>query len=144
MIVSDDATIAHLLRTCRTVAIVGLSDNESRPSFNVAKYLLEKGYGVIPVNPKVKDVLGQTCYPDLLAIPESIEIDIVNCFRKSADIAAIVDEIVQLKSAPKVLWTQLGVFCDDSAQRAHAAGLSVVMDRCLKIEHARLTPDLRF
>jgi predicted CoA-binding protein len=131
---TDINTLRRILREAKTIAIVGLSANWYRPSFFAAKYLQEHGYRVIPVNPVYKEVLGETCYPSLKDVPEKI--DIVDCFRKSEDIEPIAKEAIEI-GAP-VLWLQLGVTNEKVAAEARAAGLEVVQDRCVKIEHGRL------
>ena len=118
----------------KTIAVVGLSANWWRPSFFAAKYMQEHGYRMIPVNPQYPQVLGQKCYASLKEIPEKV--DIVDCFRRSEDIAPIADEAIAIGA--KVLWMQLGVINHEAADKARKAGLDVVMDRCVKIEHARL------
>jgi len=134
MIVDDIAGLRRILMENRVIAVVGLSANWNRPSYFAAKYLLEHGYTIIPVNPGQREILGQKCYPSLTDIPGSV--DIVDCFRKSEDIPPLVDEAVAIGA--KVLWLQLGVIHREAAARAAAAGLAVVMGRCVKIEHARL------
>jgi predicted CoA-binding protein len=114
--------------------VVGLSANWYRPSYFAAKYMLEHGYTVIPVNPAYTEVLGQKCYPSLREVPQKV--DIVDCFRRSEDIPDIVKDAIAISA--RVLWMQLGVVNPDAARQAEAAGLEVVMDRCLKIEYARL------
>ena len=130
---SDDA-LRQLLQDTRTIAIVGLSANESRPSYGVARYLQQHGYRIIPVNPAYDEVLGQKSYPDLRSIPEPV--DMVDIFRKPEEVPPLVDEAVAIGA--KSFWMQLGVVNRDAARKAEAAGLRVVMDRCVKIEHARL------
>ena len=130
----DIQTLRRILKTNHTIAIVGLSANWYRPSNFAAKYMMEHGYRVIPVNPSYQEVLGEKCYPSLRDIPEKV--DIVDCFRKSADIPPIADEAIAIGA--RVLWMQIGVIDQASAAKARAAGLDVVMDRCVKIEHARL------
>jgi len=130
----DIQTRRRSLKTNHTIAIVGLSANWYRPSNFAAKYMMEHGYRVIPVNPSYQEVLGEKCYPSLRDIPEKV--DIVDCFRKSADIPPIADEAIAIGA--RVLWMQIGVIDQASAAKARAAGLDVVMDRCVKIEHARL------
>ncbi|TRZ97488.1 MAG: CoA-binding protein [Rhodocyclaceae bacterium] len=134
MIVDDIAGLRRVLLDNRVIAVVGLSANWNRPSFFAAKYMLEHGYTIIPVNPGQSKILGLKCYPSLTAIPGKV--DIVDCFRKPADISPLADEAIAIGA--KVLWLQLGVINQEAAQRADAAGLDVVMDRCVKIEHARL------
>jgi len=134
MIVDDIAGLRRILAENRVIAVVGLSANWNRPSYFAAKYMLEHGYTVIPVNPGQSEILGQKCYPSLRDIPEAVEI--VDCFRKPEDIPPLVDDALAIGA--KVLWLQLGVINPDAAQRAATAGLEVVVDRCVKIEHARL------
>jgi predicted CoA-binding protein len=130
----DDAdTLRRLLRSARTIAVVGLSAQWHRPSYFVAKYLQEHGYRVIPVNPTYPEILGEKSYKRLADIPERI--DVVDCFRKSSEIPAIADEAIAIGA--KVLWMQLGVENAEARRKAEAAGLEVVENRCMKIEHAR-------
>lgn len=131
---TDIETLRRILSTYKRVAVVGLSANWWRPSYFAAKYLLDHGFQVIPVNPQYQEVLGQKCYPDLRAIPEPVEI--VDCFRKSEDIPPLAEDAIAIGA--KVLWMQLGVVNEAAARKAQAAGLEVVMDRCMKIEYARL------
>lgn len=131
----DDADgLRRLLAETRTIAVVGLSANWYRPSYFAAQYMLEHGYRIIPVNPAYDEVLGQKCYPSLSAIPEPV--DMVDCFRKAVDIPPLVDDAIAIGA--KSVWMQLGVINEAAARRAEAAGLAVVMDRCVKIEYARL------
>jgi predicted CoA-binding protein len=123
----------RILERYRRIAMVGLSSNPFRPSHFAAVYLISEGYDVVPVNPRESTVLGRTSYPDLSAIPGPIEV--VNIFREPAAVPAIVEEAIGLEA--KVIWMQLGVIHAEAAERARAAGLEVVMDRCMKIEHAR-------
>ena len=132
--IDDVAGLRRILGQSRTIAVVGLSANWYRPSYFAAKYMLDHGYTVIPVNPSYPEVLGQKCYPSLRAIPRKV--DIVDCFRRAEDIPAIVDEAIGIGA--RVLWLQLGVIHPEAARKAEAAGLEVVMDRCVKIEYARL------
>ena len=131
---TDINTLRRILRQSRTLAIVGLSAKWHRPSFFAAKYMQEHGYRIIPVNPAYEEVLGEKCYPSLKDIPE--EIDIVDCFRKSEDIEPIAKQAIEIGA--KVLWMQLGVTNEKVARMARDAGLEVVQDRCVKIEHGRL------
>ncbi|MDT3737692.1 MAG: CoA-binding protein [Denitratisoma sp.] len=132
--IDDVAGLRRILTQNRTIAVVGLSANWHRPSYFAAKYMLEHGYTVIPVNPAYKEVLGQACYPSLRDVPQKV--DMVDCFRRAEDIPAIADEAIGIGA--RVLWMQLGVINPEAARRAEAAGLEVVMDRCVKIEYARL------
>lgn len=137
---SDIPTLRAILENYKTVAIVGLSKNWQRPSNFAAKYLQEHGYRVIPVNPVYDEVLGEKCYPDLASIPE--QVDVVDCFRAASEIPALAKQAVEIGA--KVLWTQLEIINYDAADYARDAGLEVVMDRCMKIEHARLFGGLNF
>lgn len=128
------ASLRRILKENHTIAVVGLSANWYRPSYFAAKYLQQHGYRIIPVNPAYSEVLDERCYPNLLDVPEPI--DIVDCFRKAEDILPLAEQAIQIKA--KVLWLQLGVINEQAAQLARHAGLEVVMDRCIKIEHARL------
>jgi len=139
-IVDDIAGIRRILAQSRTIAVVGLSANWYRPSNFAAKYMQDKGYRVIPVNPAYQEVLGQRCFPDLAAIGEPV--DIVDCFRKPADIVPIAREAVAIRA--KVLWMQLGIRNEEAARIALEGGLDVVMDRCVKIEHARILGGLNW
>ncbi len=126
--------IAAILKNYRTVAVVGLSADPSRPSHQVARYLQEHGYRIIPVNPGCAEILGEKCYLSLKDIP--VPVEVVDVFRKAEFIPAIVDEAIAAKA--RVVWLQLGLVDESSAQKAKDAGLEVVMDRCMKIEHAAL------
>jgi predicted CoA-binding protein len=137
---SDIATLRRILTDNRTVAVVGLSRNWHRPSNFAAKYLQDHGYRVIPVNPMYDEVLGETCYPNLSDIPEPI--DVVDCFRAVDEIPALAQQAIAIGA--KVLWTQLEIVHNDAARLARKAGLDVVMDRCMKIEHARLFGGLNY
>ena len=132
--IDDIPGLRRILATAKVIAIVGLSAQWFRPSYFAAKYMLEHGYTVIPVNPNYKEILGQRCYKSLRDIP--VAVDIVDCFRKTADIAPIAEDAIAIRA--KVLWQQLGVKNVAAAHKAEAAGLEAVMDHCVKIEHARL------
>ena len=136
----DIKNLRRILKTNHVIAVVGLSANWWRPSFFVAKYLQDHGYRVIPVNPAYQEVLGEKCYASLKDIPEKI--DMVDCFRKPAEIPALAEDAIAIGA--KCLWMQLGVVNDEAAARARSAGLDVVMDRCVKIEHGRLFGGLNF
>ncbi len=130
----DISTLRRILGENRVLAIVGLSADWYRPSYFAAKYMQEHGYRVIPVNPRYREVLGEKCYPSLRDIPEKV--GIVDVFRKTADVPPIAEDAIAIGA--RVLWQQLGVRNEAAAARARAAGLETVMDRCVKIEHARL------
>ena len=125
--------IVRILKESRNIAVVGLSDDPYRPSNNIASYLIEAGYNVIPVNPKLKEVLGLPCYPSLLDIPGPV--DMVDVFRNPAQVMPVVEEAIA--KGVKVIWFQLGVINEDAIQRADEAGLEVVVNRCTAVEHAR-------
>ena len=130
----DIQTLRRILGENRVIAVVGLSADWFRPSYFAAKYMLEHGYRIIPVNPKYPEILGQRCYKTLQDIPEKI--GIVDIFRKTQDVMPIAEAAIAVGA--RVLWQQLGVRNEPAAARARAAGLEVVMDRCVKIEHGRL------
>ena len=130
----DIPGLRRILATCKVVAVVGLSADWFRPSYFAAKYMQEHGYTVIPVNPRYPDILGERCYKSLRDIP--VKVDIVDVFRKTEDVGPIADEAIAIGA--KVLWQQLGVHNTDAVARAETAGLECVVDRCVKIEHARL------
>jgi uncharacterized protein len=139
-IVDDIAGLRRILAQSRTLAVVGLSANWYRPSYFAAKYMQDHGYRIIPVNPSYTEVLGEKCYPSIAAIPGPV--DIVDCFRKADEIPALARAAVA--NGAKVLWMQLGIRNDDAAGIASDAGLDVVMDRCVKIEHARILGGLHW
>jgi len=124
----------EIFKTCNTIAMVGLSADPERPSHHVGEYLKEKGYRVIPVNPGEKTILGEVCYPDLVSIPEKI--DVVDIFRKSEDVPPIVKDAI--KCGAKAVWMQEGVSNPEAAKEAMKAGLKVVMNKCMFKEHTRL------
>ncbi len=127
---NEPETIGKILKM-KTIAVVGLSDKEDRPSFGVAAYLAGHGYEIIPVNPAIGEWLGRKSYPDILSVPQKI--DVVDIFRKSEAVPEIVEQAI--KAGAKAVWMQEGVVSDDAARRAEAAGLLVVMDRCMKKAH---------
>ena len=128
-----EADIKSILEESKTVAVVGLSPGEERDSHRVAKYLQSQGYRIIPVNPKADEILGERSYPDLASIPEPI--DVVDVFRRSEAVPEIVEEAI--KVGAKTVWMQQGVIHEEAAARAREAGLQVVMDCCMMIEHRR-------
>lgn len=131
---TDINALRRILADYRRIAVIGLSADWSRPSNFAAKYLLKHGYEVIPVNPKYDEILGQRCYPDLAAIPTPV--DVVDLFQRTERVPPFVDAAIDIDA--KVVWMQLGVVHEEAAEKARKAGLEVVMDRCMKIEHARL------
>ena len=141
---SGEDDVVQKILGMKIVAVVGLSKDPSKPSHDVAKYLLEHGYQIIPVNPTVQEVLGQKSYPSLLELPDDLKrkVDVVDIFRRAEDVPPTVDEAVQLHSAlghPKAIWMQLGIVNEQAATAARDAGMDVVMDRCMKIEHNRFS-----
>ena len=139
-IVDDIAGLRRILAQSKTIAVVGLSANWYRPSYFAAKYLQDHGYRVIPVNPNYEQVLGERCYPSVSAIPGPV--DVVDGFRKAEEMVDLAREAVAKKAS--VLWMQLGIHNDEAERIASEAGLDVVMDRCMKIEHARILGGLNW
>jgi predicted CoA-binding protein len=139
-LIDDIAGLRRILATSRVIAVVGLSANWYRPSYFAAKYMQEHGYRVIPVNPNYPEVLGEKCYPDVASIPERI--DVVDCFQRSERMPSLAREAVA--KGATVLWMQLGIRSDEAARIAGDAGLAVVQDRCVKIEHARIMGGLNW
>ncbi len=135
---SEEETLRALLRGARTIAVVGLSPNPMRPSNSVARYLQRSGYKIVPVNPGHGEILHEKSYRTLADAAREHPIDVVNVFRRSEHVGAIVDEAIALRPAPKVIWLQLGVVDAGAGQRAEAAGIAFVMDHCLAIEHDHL------
>jgi hypothetical protein len=131
---SEASVIAGLLRSAHTIAVVGLSNKHWRASYGVSEYMQRAGYRIIPVNPEIDEVLGELCYPNVEAVPEPI--DIVNIFRRSELVPEVVDAAI--RAGAKAVWMQEGVVHEEAAERARAAGLTVVMDRCLLKEHRKL------
>lgn len=130
----DIPGLRRILATNKTIAVVGLSGDWFRPSYFAAKYMLEHGYTIIPVNPRYPEIMGQKAYASLRDIP--VKVDIVDVFRKTEDVLPIADEAIAIGA--KVLWQQIGVKNLEAVKKAEAAGLECVIDRCVKIEHGRL------
>jgi len=130
----NDSEIKEILNRAGSIAVVGLSENQEKDSHRVARYLLEKGYRVIPVNPAAGEILGQRSYPDLASIPERV--DLVNVFRRSEHLPGVVQEALKINAG--CIWAQLGVYHEEAAAAAGRLGVPVVMDRCIKVEHQRL------
>jgi predicted CoA-binding protein len=137
-----DDTIRGILKSVRTIAIVGATNNPARPSYIVTKYLKERGFDVVPVNPRLAghDVLGLPAYANLADVPRPI--DMVEIFRNSASAGPVTDEALALDPLPKVIWMQLSVRDDEAAARAEAKGVTVIMNRCPKIEYGRLSGEI--
>jgi uncharacterized protein len=138
----DNSYITGILNSVRTVAIVGASANDVRPSFFVLKYLVDKGYEVFPINPGQagKEICGRPVFARLADVP--VAIDMVDIFRSSEAVPGIVEEVLALDPLPKVIWMQLRIRHDEAAARAEAAGIKVVMNRCPKIEYGRLSGEI--
>ncbi len=125
---------SDILRSCKTIAVVGLSHKRSRPSYGVSEYMQHAGYRIIPVNPAETEVLGEKAYPDLESVPEAV--DIVDIFRRSEFVPEVVDAAIRIKA--KCVWMQEDVIHEEAAAKARAAGLQVIMDRCILKEHRKL------
>ena len=138
--VNDIQSLRRILKENRVIAVVGLSARWYRPSYFAAKYMLDHGYRIIPINPNYTEILGQKCYPSLEDIPEKV--DVVDLFQRSEMVPPLVDSAIGIGA--KVLWMQLGIEHQEAARKAQQAGLDVVMNKCVKIEHARLFGGLNF
>ena len=134
MLIDDDRIVGDILRKAKAIAVVGASPKPWRDSGSIARFLAGRGYVVLPVNPAYQDILGMKCYPDLASIGSKI--DIVNVFRKSEEVLPIIDEAVAIGAS--TVWMQLGVINAEAAKRAEDAGLNVIMDKCIAVEHRRL------
>jgi predicted CoA-binding protein len=129
-------TVRDILEKSKVIAVVGLSPKPERDSHEVAKYLQDQGYRIVPVNPRADTILGEKSYPDLASIPE--EVDVVDIFRRSDDVPPVVDQAIAIGA--KAVWMQLGIVNEGAAAKAREAGLGVVMDRCMLVEHRNLVP----
>jgi hypothetical protein len=132
---SQRPAMHQILDQCRTVAVVGLSPKPHRASFDVPRYMQAQGWRIIPINPNASEILGEKCYPSLTEAAQHEAIGLVNVFRNSADVPPVVDEAIAIGA--KALWLQLGIEHDEAAARAEAAGLWVVQNKCLMVEHLR-------
>ena len=130
----NDAQMIEMYKTARTIAVVGLSTNPARPGYYVPEYMAGKGYRVIPVNPMIQQALGQKAYADLLAVKEKV--DVVHIFRPPQEVPAIVEQAIKIGA--KYVWMQLGATNEEAAQSAQTAGLLVVTNKCMMVEHKRL------
>jgi predicted CoA-binding protein len=131
----DDALAQRIVSKPRTVAVVGLSPKEHRDSFSVAKYMQAQGWRIVPINPNAKEILGEKAYASLEEAAQHVSINVVNVFRNSAEVPPVMDGAIAIGA--KYVWLQLGVTHPEAVAKARAAGLQVVQDKCLKIEHAR-------
>ena len=132
----SDENLKALLESARTVAVVGIKDRETEDAFRIPQYLQRAGYRIVPVNPKLKTVLHEPCKASLALVDRPV--DIVNLFRASEHVPAHVDEILAMKPLPRAVWMQLGIHHGPSAQRLRDAGIEVVQDRCIMVDHRRL------
>jgi predicted CoA-binding protein len=132
-----DAELSEILTESRTVAVVGIKDRESEDAYRIPKYMQDHGYRIIPVNPKLESVLGEHVYPSLADLTNE-PVDVVNLFRASGHVSAHVDEILDMTPVPRAVWMQLGIHHGPSAARLRAAGIMVVQDRCIMVDHRRL------
>ncbi len=132
----EDDALRELFAATKTIAVLGIKADPAEDAFRVADYLARTGHRILPVNPKLDTVLGQPCVPDLAALAEPA--DLVDVFRAPAHLPGHVDEILELATPPRAVWFQLGIRDDASAERLRAAGIDVVQDRCLMVEHRRL------
>ena len=131
---NSDQVMKDILLSIKTIASVGVSSNPGKVSYSVAKYLMDHGYRVIPVNPTATEILGEKSYPDLSSVPDKI--DVVQVFRRPEDVPPVVEEAI--KAGAKVVWMQEGIVNEEAAQMARDAGLQVVMDACMRVNHIRL------
>ncbi len=130
-----DDQIRHLLQTVQTIGVVGLTNKSWRPSYDVSAYMKAAGYAIVPINPEINEVLGVRAYPDLITAARDHPIELVNVFRRAEFVPEIVEQAIAIHAT--AIWLQLGIIHREAARRAHEAGLIVVMDRCLKVEHGR-------
>ena len=135
-LMSDDAELGELLRNIRSIAVVGIKSGDADEAFRVPRYMQEHGYRIVPVSPKLETVLGEQAYAALGELPHGV--DLVNLFRAPRHIPRHVDEILALTEPPRAVWMQLGIAHPESATRLRDAGMAVVEDRCIMVEHARL------
>jgi predicted CoA-binding protein len=142
---TPDEMIGKLLRSARTIAVVGIKDRPAEDAFRVPEYMQANGYRIVPVNPKFKTVLNEPCHADLTEIGDRLEvaIDIVNLFRASEHIPGHIDEILALDPPPTAVWMQLGIHHGPSAQRLREAGIEVIQDRCIMVDHRNLVTDVQ-
>ncbi len=133
-----DLHIQEILRTAKGIAIIGLSDKHDRDSYIVASYLQDAGYEIIPINPNIREWNGITAYASLREVPGKTKIDIIDIFRKNEFVDGIVDNALSLKQKPKAIWMQLGIENEIAAQKASAAGIVVIQNKCIKIEHRKM------
>lgn len=134
----SDEAMRSLLATARTIAVVGMSDRPDRDSNQIGAYLLRSGYRVVPVNPSVREALGQPSYPSLAAIPPDVPVDIVDVFRRSEAVPGVVEDALSMRPLPRAVWLQLGVRDEASGEKVRARGLQFTQDLCIMVQHRRL------
>ncbi len=134
----DDGRMRELLQSAKTIAVVGMSDKPDRDSNEVGRFLMTKGYRVVPVNPAVKEVLGQKAYASLKDLPSDLHVDIVDVFRKSEAVPGVVEEALTLSPPPRAVWLQLGVRDDASGEKVRQKGIEFYQDLCIMVQHRRL------
>jgi hypothetical protein len=137
-VLAENGRMKEILHQHKTIAVVGLSSRQSRAGFFVPSYMQKAGYRIIPVNPHIEEALGEKAYPDLLSIPEGV--DLVLIFRRSEFVTPVVEQAIEIGA--KAVWMQLGIINEEAARKADEAGLLVVMDACAMVEHRRLMPSI--
>jgi len=140
--ISDDESMKSVLQVANTIAVIGMKSGTGDDAYRIPAYMQEQGYRIIPINPKLSQVLDTEAYADLEQIPKALyPIDIVNIFRATEHLPSHVDEILALSPRPQAVWTQLGIHHGPSAQRLREAGITVIQDRCIMVDHRRLIPN---
>lgn len=136
----DQDLVVQVLKTSRTIAVVGLSRHPAKTSYGVADYMRRQGYRILPINPFADEIMDETCYPTLGDLPPSLanQVDIVDIFRPSKDLPAVVKDVLDHTPGVALIWAQLGISNEEAAQLARAAGVPMVQDMCIKVEHSRL------
>ena len=140
--ISDDATMKAVLEEANTIAVIGMKSGESDDAYRIPAYMKEHGYRIIPINPKLSEVLDTEAYADLGKIPQELQpLDVINIFRATEHLPSHVEEILALSPRPRAVWTQLGIHHGPSAQKLREAGITVIQDRCIMVDHRRLFSD---
>jgi predicted CoA-binding protein len=134
----SDSQLSEILEQNHTIAVVGIKDREGEDAYRIPKYMQEHGYTIVPVNPKLERVLGEKAYASLRELDDDVHVDVVNLFRATDHVPDHVEEILSMKPLPRVVWLQLGIHDGPSAARMRAEGITVIQDRCIKVDHARL------
>lgn len=137
--ISDDATMKAVLEEANTIAVIGMKSGESDDAYRIPAYMKEHGYRIIPINPKLSEVLDTEAYADLGKVPQELQpLDVINIFRATEHLPSHVEEILALSPRPRAVWTQLGIHHGPSAQKLREAGITVIQDRCIMVDHRRL------